>query len=223
MVKALSYFRRRPELTVEAFQDYWRSKHPEVVTRLPGIRGYVQSHTLIEGYRKARPIYDGIAEVWFEDTAAMRALAGTPAMRAVEADEAKFIDRSTMGLLIVEDHVVKSAPAPAGGVKNVEFVTRRPGMEVDAFQRYWRETHGPLAATIPVIRRYVQSHVRRSAYEGGRRDLPPPTPLPPRPRTISPPPSRPPASPRTTAASSFRSSPACRALHRGSSPASAIG
>ena len=85
MVKALSYFRRRPELTVEAFQDYWRSKHPEVVTGLPGIRGYVQSHTLIEGYRKARPLYDGIAEVWFEDTAAMRALAGTPAMRAVEA------------------------------------------------------------------------------------------------------------------------------------------
>lgn len=148
MVKALSYFRRRPELTVEAFQDYWRSKHPEVVTRLPGIRGYVQSHTLTEGYRKGRPLYDGIAEVWFEDTAAMRALAGTPAMRAVEADEAKFIDRSTMGLLIVEDHVVKGAPAPAGGVKNVEFVTRRPGMDVDAFQRYWRETHGPLAATI---------------------------------------------------------------------------
>ena len=36
MVKALSYFRRRPELTVEAFQDYWRSKHPEVVTGCPG-------------------------------------------------------------------------------------------------------------------------------------------------------------------------------------------
>ena len=90
MVKALSYFRRRPELTVEAFQDYWRSKHPEVVTRLPGIRGYVQSHTLPSGYRKARPLYDGIAEVWFEDTAAMRALAGTPSIKAVEADEAKL-------------------------------------------------------------------------------------------------------------------------------------
>jgi uncharacterized protein (TIGR02118 family) len=169
MVKALSYFRRRPELTVEAFQDYWRTKHPEVVTRLPGIRGYVQSHTRAEGYRKVRPLYDGIAEVWFEDTAAMRALAGTPAIKAVEADEAKFIDRSTMGLLIVEEHVIKAAPAPRGGVKNVEFVTRKPGMDVDAFQRYWRGTHGPLAATIPVIRRYVQSHVRRSAYEGGRR------------------------------------------------------
>ncbi len=169
MVKALSYFRRRPELTVEAFQDYWRSTHPEVVTRLPGIRGYVQSHTLPSGYGEARPLYDGIAEVWFDDTAAMRALAGTPEIKAVEADEAKFIDRSTMGMLIVEEHVIKAAPAPPNGVKNVEFVTRKVGMDVDAFQRYWREMHGPLAATIPVIRRYVQSHVRRSAYEGGRR------------------------------------------------------
>jgi uncharacterized protein (TIGR02118 family) len=140
-----------------------------VVTRLPGIRGYVQSHTLLSGYRSGRPLYDGIAEVWFEDTGAMRALAGTPAIKAVEADEAEFIDRSTMGLLIVEEHVIKGALAPAGGVKNVEFVTRKPGMDVDAFQHYWRATHGPLAATIPTIRHYVQSHVRRSAYEGGRR------------------------------------------------------
>ena len=57
---------------------------------------------------------------------------------------------------------------PAGGVKNIEFVTHKPGMPIAAFQRYWREVHGPLAALIPVIRRYVQSHTRASAYEGGR-------------------------------------------------------
>ena len=55
--------------------------------------------------------------------------------------------------------------APPRGVKNVEFVTRKPGLAVDEFQRYWREIHGPLAAQIPVIRRYVQSHTRTSAYE----------------------------------------------------------
>ena len=39
---------------------------------------------------------------------------------------------------------------------------------MDDFQRYWKDVHGPLAATIPVIRRYVQSHARASAYERGR-------------------------------------------------------
>jgi uncharacterized protein (TIGR02118 family) len=86
----------------------------------------------------------------------------------VEADEANFIDRSTMGLIITEEHVIKDGPVPAGGVKNIEFVTRWPGMPVEEFQRYWREAHGPLAALIGVVRRYVQSHTRRAAYESGR-------------------------------------------------------
>jgi len=168
MVKALSYFRRRPELTVEAFQDYWRSKHPEVVTRLPGIRGYVQSHTLPSGYRKARPLYDGIAEVWFEDGKAMHALRGSREMAAVEADEVRFIDRATTRVIATDEHVIKDGPVPPGAAKNVEFVTRRPGMARPDFQRYWKEIHGPLAAPIPMIRRYVQSHTRASAYERGR-------------------------------------------------------
>ena len=168
MVKALSFFKRKAGMTVEAFQAYWRASHPEVVVKLPGIRRYVQSHTLLGGYGKGEPAYDGIAEIWFDDTSAMRALAGTAAYSAVQADEERFIDRSTMGLIITEEHVIKDGAAPAGGVKNIEFVTHKPGMPIAAFQRYWREAHGPLAALIPVIRRYVQCHTRVSAYEGGR-------------------------------------------------------
>ena len=156
MVKALSFFNRKSGMSVEAFQAYWRTAHPDVVVKLPGIRRYVQSHTLLSGYRKAEPIYDGIAEIWFDDTRAMRALAGTPEYAAVQADEGSFIERSTMGLIITEEHIIKDGPAPADGVKGVEF------------QRYWREVHGPLAAPIPVLRRYVQSHTRLAAYQGGR-------------------------------------------------------
>src|SRR5262249_36613322 len=159
-----SFFRRKAGMSVEDFQSYWRTHHPDAVLKLPGIRRYVQSHTLLAGYGKGQPVYDGIAELWFDDTAASRALAGTPAYAAVHAGEARFIDHATMGLVITEEHVIKDGPAPAGGVKNVEFVTRRPGMAVETFQRYWREVHGPLGARIPVIRRYVQSHTRRSAY-----------------------------------------------------------
>ena len=44
-------------------------------------------------------------------------------------------------------------------------------MPVDRFQPYWSRIHGPLAALIPGVRRYVQSHTRRSAYEAGRAPL----------------------------------------------------
>jgi uncharacterized protein (TIGR02118 family) len=168
VVKAVSFFKRKAGMAVEEFQAYWRRRHPAAVTRLPGVRRYVQSHTRLAGYQKGEPIYDGIAELWFEDTKAMHALRGTKELEAVEADEAVFIDRSTMRLILTEEHVIKDGPAPPGGVKSVEFVTRKPGLEVDKFQRYWREVHGPIAAQIPMIRRYVQSHTRPSAYERGR-------------------------------------------------------
>jgi uncharacterized protein (TIGR02118 family) len=168
MVKVIAFFKRRTGMDLEAFRSYWLTRHPEVVTRLPGLRRYVQSHTLLGGYRKGDPVFDGIAEVWFEDTQALRALAGTAVSQAVAEDEARFIDRASMATIITEEHVIKDGAAPVDGVKSVEFLTRKPGMSVEEFQHYWREVHGPLAAAIPVVRRYVQSHTRRSAYERGR-------------------------------------------------------
>ena len=168
MVKLVVYFKRRAGMEVEPFQEYWRTRHAEVVSGLPGIRRYVQSHTLLAGYRKGAPAFDGVAEVWFDDLDAIRALDGTDALRAVQEDEARFIDRSTMRTLVTDEHLIKDGDPPDGGVKNIEFVHRRPDLGVEGFQRYWRGVHGPLASEIPVIVRYVQSHCRRGGYANGR-------------------------------------------------------
>lgn len=168
MVKALSFFKRRTGMPVDEFQAYWRARHPDVVTKLPGVRRYVQSHTRADAYERGEPVYDGIAEVWFDDTAAMHALRGTPAVAAVQADEARFIDRSTRGLIITDDHVIKEGPVPSGAAKGVGFARRKPGMTVEAFQSHWRDVHGPLGAGVPSLRRYVQSHPRLSAYRRGQ-------------------------------------------------------
>ena len=46
MVKVVTFLKRKAGMSVEDFQSYWRTRHPEVVVRLPGVRRYVQSHTL---------------------------------------------------------------------------------------------------------------------------------------------------------------------------------
>jgi uncharacterized protein (TIGR02118 family) len=171
MVKMSAFFKRKPGMSVEDFQSYWRTSHADIVVKLPGIRRYVQSHTILSGYRKGEPVYDGMAELWFDNTDAMRAQAGTPEFAAVQADEPNFMDVSSSGSIITQEHLIKDGAIPTDGVKNVEFVTHKPGLPIEDFQKHWREIHGPLGAAIPVVKRYVQSHTRLSIYQKGKTPL----------------------------------------------------
>ncbi|HET8576967.1 MAG TPA: EthD domain-containing protein [Methylomirabilota bacterium] len=168
MVKVITFLKRKSGMPVDEFQRYWRMRHPAVVTRLPGVRRYVQSHTLPTAYQTGEPIYYRIAEVWADDTDALRAMTRSPAYARVQADEAVFLDRSTIGYLVTDEHPVKDGPVPPEAAKSIGFLTRKPGLAVEEFQRYWREVHGPLIAAIPGVRCCVLSPTRRSAYEAGR-------------------------------------------------------
>ncbi|MBK8957118.1 MAG: EthD family reductase [Proteobacteria bacterium] len=167
MIKIVSVLQRKPGMSVEDFQAYWLNKHAPIVSRLPGLRRYVQSHTLLSGYRKAQPAADGIAELWFEDSEALRKLKDSTELAAVLADEPNFVDMTRFIQVHTEEHVIKDGPIPAGGVKNVEFVKKKAGMPLADFQRHWRVIHGPLGASIKTVTRYVQSHTRSSAYGRG--------------------------------------------------------
>ncbi|SVB77531.1 uncharacterized protein METZ01_LOCUS230385, partial [marine metagenome] len=62
MIKQVSFFQRRKDLSPEDFRKHWRTKHADVVRRLNGLVRYVQNHAL-----DSSSGFDGIAEVWFED------------------------------------------------------------------------------------------------------------------------------------------------------------
>jgi len=167
VIKAVTVFKRRPGLSVEDFRLHWRTTHAEVVTKLPGLRRYVQNPAHDSGYARGRePDFDGIAETWFDDTDAMRAVAASEQYAAVQADEPNFIEVAGMAMVLCDE--VPIVDGPRAPLKFVAFVRRKPGMDVADFQQYWRTVHGPIAAENPYIRRYVQHHVRPRAYETGR-------------------------------------------------------
>jgi len=43
-------------------------------------------------------------------------------------------------------------------LKLVYCITKKAGMTDEEFFRYWQDTHGPIGARIPGLRRLVQSH-----------------------------------------------------------------
>ena len=168
MIKVCAVLHRRPDLGVEEFQSYWRTTHAGIVSKVPGIRNYVQSHPRLSGYRRGPLPFDGLAEIWADDTDALRAMAASPELQAVRRDEPNFLDTERLVELIVDEVVIKDGPVAP--VKNIELVRFRPDLPTAEAHRYWQEVHGPIAAAIPTVRRYVQSHLRPAAYG---RDQPP--------------------------------------------------
>lgn len=168
MLKVVTVFKRRKDLDLAAFERYWVERHAPLVMRLPGLRRYVQSQTLAGGYRRGEPAIDGCAELWFDTVEDLRALRDSPELGAVVADEAHLMDLASRREIVTGDVVIKDGRIPLQGVKNIELVLRRPGMDAAAFHHYWITTHGPLGAAIPQVLRYVQSHTVESAYRHGR-------------------------------------------------------
>ncbi len=97
MIKSLSLLTRRPELTHEEFVRHWLDIHGPLALKVPGLRRYVQSHTIDERTRPDIPTtlveIDGVAELWFDDLDAMARSNASPEAKALHTDGALFIGR----------------------------------------------------------------------------------------------------------------------------------
>ncbi|MEQ9639245.1 MAG: EthD domain-containing protein [Alphaproteobacteria bacterium] len=163
-MKICEVVHRRPGMGVEAFQAHWLRTHGPIVARIPGIRRYVQSHPRLGGYSKGGLICDGVAEIWVDDKDALRAMSQTEAFAAAKRDEPNFIDTDSLVDLLTEEVVIKDGPVSPTAVKSISLLTFKDGLAPADGQAYWRDVHGPIAAGIDEMRRYVQSHVRLGAY-----------------------------------------------------------
>lgn len=120
MIKIVFCLTRRPELSREEFQRYWRENHAPLVAAAKealNIRRYVQCHTvptaIDAAVRSARGMegeYDGVAELWWDDEAALIASTshaeGARHAAILAEDEAKFIDFSKSRIFFANENVV---------------------------------------------------------------------------------------------------------------------
>ncbi len=121
MIKLAYCLRRRAGVSRDEFQHYWRTTHAPLVAAAAealGVRRYVQSHTVTTAMGAALAAsrgcaveaYDGIAELWWDDEAALLAGSATEAGQAAGVlllkDEANFIDFAASAIFFVNENMV---------------------------------------------------------------------------------------------------------------------
>lgn len=183
MIRLVFVLRRKPGMSLEEFQQYWRSAHGPLVAKHSttlDIRRYVQVHTLddavndqLAGARgKMEPPYDGVAELWWDNREALAAsfssAAGQAAGRELLEDEARFIDLPNSPLWFAHEYPQVN-PTPEeivarehSALVKLFFCLRHPAnLSLDQAQLYWRTNHGPVIRGVASgmrLKRYLQVH-----------------------------------------------------------------
>ena len=97
MIKSVGLLTRKEGLSHQDFVKHWLDVHAPLAHAVPGVRRYVQSHIVEERTRPDIPTtdveIDGIAELWYDDRAAMDCANASPEAKRLHADGALFIGR----------------------------------------------------------------------------------------------------------------------------------
>ncbi len=125
---------RRIGTSVAEFQRHWREEHASVASGIPGLRAYLQNHSVLDA--RGRPVlphpgFDACSEIAFADLASMDAGFGSPVyQRDVRADEDSLIDKPRFSLLLCHRSVLHADMADTDGVKLVTLMRVHPAAQV---------------------------------------------------------------------------------------------
>ena len=107
-IKAIFLLRRRTDMTVAQFQDYWLHSHAPQIPRDAGVLRYVQCHQIPETYAQSTPAYDGVAELWFADHASFLNYWTSPHIQKIFGDDApRFLDGATCTAFLAQEYRVR--------------------------------------------------------------------------------------------------------------------
>ncbi|MGD1212867.1 MAG: EthD domain-containing protein [Candidatus Acidiferrales bacterium] len=106
MIKLVYCITKKAGLTDEEFFHYWQNIHGPIGARIPHLRRLVQSHRVTLAGDTRRPDYDGVAELWFDDEAALLAARQSPEWKASAEDESNFIDHTKVAYFVSREHTI---------------------------------------------------------------------------------------------------------------------
>ena len=107
MVKTIFQLKRKPGMSLADFRKYWIEVHGPIVCKLPGLRRYVQCHLVDAAYNYAEPKWDGVAQLWVDDTTALQQMLASREFTAGSwPDGEKFLDLAQARNFVAQEHRV---------------------------------------------------------------------------------------------------------------------
>jgi len=111
--KILLFMKRRPGMTIEAFQDYYENHHVPLCLKYTSavkryLRRFLTPHRNPETGAADELQFDVITELWFDDEATFRGtvkyLSTSIMPDEVVEDEKRLFDRPTMRMATIVEH-----------------------------------------------------------------------------------------------------------------------
>ena len=171
MIVRMGLLQKRADIDHQEFRTHWRTGHGALAAKLPGLRRYHQNHIVDRtqrGITYARDglDFDGFSELWFDDVPAMQAAFASDEVKALAADEDRFI--SDLKLISAVQHVVIPTPTDVPLIKRMTTLKRRPDVSAEKFQEEWFDVHSVLVKRLPQVKGYTQNLIFDRSHGRGK-------------------------------------------------------
>ncbi|MGB0386358.1 MAG: EthD domain-containing protein [Ardenticatenaceae bacterium] len=106
-VKLIVLNKRKSGMTLQAFRNYSLQVHAPQVLQLPGLRRYLQCHTVDGAYVLGEARFDCVWQLWFDDVQAIEhALASQQYQEVIKPDWDNFVETKYIFSMVGQEHWV---------------------------------------------------------------------------------------------------------------------
>ena len=107
LVKMVILLKRKPGMPLTNFRHYWLESHGPLMLSLPGIRRYVQCHVQDSFYVIGESSFDGVEQIWFDDTQAIENMMKSSEYKEqVMPDMANFVESKYIFSFVADEYWV---------------------------------------------------------------------------------------------------------------------
>src|SRR5882762_10473690 len=153
-VKIIRLVKRRADLTLAQFKDYWLSRHALheqraiATTPLQKVVASIATGEVALGGKE--PPFDGMVALYFGSLEDVHAALSGPGTAAMREDAKNFVDPRTSPQIFADEHLVsekEDASATirrSGQMKTIRTISRRRDLTQAQFKDYWLNRHSRL-------------------------------------------------------------------------------